>query len=119
MFIAIFIAILLTAGLYFLMKPKKSQKSPEDIAKARIENLLKSYMRQMEMAVKDPSSAPPDIGLAQEAMISTHQEFGIAVSPPPGIMDQIERGDQTDIDNVVFTWKNCPKNFSIGDCWEN
>ena len=123
MFIAIFIAVLL-AGLYFFMKPKKS---PEEVAKAKVENLVKSMMGMVKTMASpgfDPSSAP---GLSleftqtalNEMMTSVHQEFGISIVPPMGLMDQLERGEDIDIDSVAFKWVSCPKNFSMIDCWKS
>lgn len=86
-------------------------------------------MRKMVVAVSSPdfdTSLGPAMGLAlkatqtavHEVMASVHQEFGIAVVPPMGIMDQLESGVNVDIDNVEFKWVSCPKNFSMGACWE-
>ena len=131
MFIPILITILVAVGLYFYMNPKKKAMSPQESAKADVENLVKSMMREMKkMATAvsspdfDPSSARP-MGLALQAtqtalnemMTSVHQEFGIAIIPPREVINQLERGENIDIDSVTFEWVSCPKNFEMNECW--
>ena len=126
MFIAIFIAILLAAGLYFF----KSKKSPLDKAKAKFDKVLRSALRQSKkMAI---ASATPDFeasslvalqhevasqGAAMiELLTSIHQEFGITILPPPELEDATN--PNLDIESIKLEWMKCPKNFEMGDCWE-
>lgn len=116
MFIAIFIAVLVAAGLgYFFMKHKKSPESPEDIAKDQVENLVKSMLRQMN----DMLTATPDLDLEgsevalalqatqtelYETLASVQQEFGITINTPIPGMAELERGVSVDVESVEIEW---------------
>lgn len=120
MFIAIFIAILLATGLYFLVKHKKS---PEDVAKANFEKVFRSTMeqtKQMAIAMSRPdliSELPAlqsEVAHAEaalwESMKSIHQEFGIAIILPPEIQHNYLKPD-IDVESIKLEWVSCPSDI--------
>jgi len=125
MFIAIFIAVLLAAGLYFFMKPKKS----EDAAKAKFEKEFFSTLRktkEMAIAMSTPDTASEIIAALQseveiaeavvnELMVSIHQEFGISIVFPKEAEHNYTK-PELDIDSIVLKWVSCPKTSELATC---
>lgn len=105
--------------------------SPQAAAQLEFEELMKNFFRQMITAMTEFKNAttPQQIQSAQENFETVringnlelktmsrviHEDFGIVMLPPAGA--DVDRMSLEEVDDIVFTWGNCPKDGVIREC---
>lgn len=131
MFVAIFVAIVIAAGLgYYLMKKSKSTEvsandgpvglAKSDVAKSDVEAKLLAFLEATKNDIlTGTSTAPPYYDAFVLRLNEVHQEFGVTLLPPEELTGGHENPATMDLESLTHTWIACAKNMKMSTCWQS